>query len=123
MAASKQELLREAWLGGRTGYLSAMEEARAWALREAWQEEGKSIYGMLTHIASKVYKIGPKKGAKKKQHPTPSAVAQLFDKIDHDKDWFPGKSEQVQFGPAPAINGGGRRREEDNIQAQGRVRS
>ena len=105
MAVSRQELLREAWLGGRTGYLSAMEEARAWALREAWKDEhGESTYGMLTHIASKVYKIAPKGAKRQKQHPSPSALSQLFEKIDNDSQWFPGKSEQVQFGPAPAIN-------------------
>ena len=54
MAQSKQELLREAWLEERKGNMSAQQEARAWALREAWRDECKSSYGMLTHIASKV---------------------------------------------------------------------
>ena len=34
MARSQQDVLREAWLGGRDGNLSALSEARAWALRE-----------------------------------------------------------------------------------------
>ena len=102
MAKSKQELLREAWLGEREGNMSAQQEARAWALRETWKEEhGDKTYGMLPHIANKVYKVAKKK----KEHPTSSALSQLFQKIDNDKGWFPGKSEQVKHGPAPAING------------------
>ena len=102
MAASKQDLLRESWLGGREGYMSGREEAKAWALREAWRDEGKSSYGMLVNIGGKVYKNGSKK---KKEHPSPSALSQLFDRIDADKDWFPGKKDQEHNGPAPALSG------------------
>ena len=106
MVVSRQKRLQEAWLGGRAGNMTAMEEARAWALREAWQDEGKSSYGMSAHIASKVCKIAPKGPKKaKKEHPSPSAVSQLFAKMDNDRDWFPGRSDQQSFGPAPAING------------------
>ena len=104
MAAKRQKILEEAWLGGRVGNMTGMEEARAWALREAWQDEGKSSYGMLTHIASKVHKIAPNKRAKK-EHPSPSALSQLFAKMDSDPEWYPGKSDQQSFGPSPAING------------------
>ena len=41
MAESLQDLLQKAWRGGREGYLSALEEARAWALREVWQDDDK----------------------------------------------------------------------------------
>ena len=52
MAVSRQELLKEAWLGGREGYMSGQTQARAWALREVWRDEnGEKTYGMLTHIA------------------------------------------------------------------------
>ena len=78
-----------------------MEEAKAWALREAWRDEEESSYGMLVHIAGKVYKSGPGK----KKHPSTSALSQLFCRMDDDKDWFPGKSDQEQRGPAPALNG------------------
>ena len=53
MAADKQELLRDAWLGGCKGHLSALSEARAWALREVWNEAGKPDYGMCTFIAGR----------------------------------------------------------------------
>ena len=66
MAASRQEALRGAWLGGRAGTLTARDEARALALRESWNAEGKSSYGMLTHIASKLCTITPPR--KKKEH-------------------------------------------------------
>ena len=105
MAVSKQKVLQEAWLGGMVGCMSGQTQAKAWALREAWKDQqGDKTYGMQTHIASKLYVISPPK--EKKEHPTPSALAQLFQKIDSDKEgWFPGKSDQKKRGPDPAING------------------
>ena len=41
MSDSQQDLLRKAWTEGRTGTLSALSEAKAWALREVWRSEGK----------------------------------------------------------------------------------
>ena len=41
--------LEVAWLSGGDGLLCAREQAKAWALREAWNEEGKSTYGLLTY--------------------------------------------------------------------------
>lgn len=104
MAVAKQKLLQEAWLGGKPGTMSPMEEARAWALRETWQEEhGDKTYGMNSWIASKVWKV--KEGKKRQEHPTPEALRQMFEKIDSDPEWFPGKCDRVQYGPAPAISG------------------
>ena len=104
MAARKQELLKQIWCGGTPGTMSPQQEARAWGLREAWQEEhGDKTYGMNSWIASKVWKIKEKK--KRQEHPTPEALRQLFEKIDNDPEWFPGKCDRVQYGPAPAITG------------------
>ena len=86
MAATKQDLMFQAWFNGRKGHLSAMGEAKAWALREAWRDKDEGLYGMLPYIAGKVYKNGPGK-----KHPSPSAVSQLFSRMDGDKHWFPGK--------------------------------
>ena len=98
MAADKQELLKELWLGGKAGTLSAQQEARAWGLRSAWQEEhGDTTYGMLPWIASKVWKI--KEGNKRQEHPTTEAVRRLFEKIDNDPEWFPGKCDRVHEDP------------------------
>ena len=96
MEASQQELLKSAWLGGRTGNLSALTQAKVWALREVWRESGKSEYGMHMFISKRVKKIGG--GC-----PTRPAISQLLDKIDADRDWFPGKSTQEQHGPQSAI--------------------
>ena len=81
------------------GCMSGQTQAKAWALREAWRDEhGDATCGMLTHTASKLYVISPPK--EKKEHPTPSALAQLFQKIDSDKEgWFPGKNDQKKRGP------------------------
>ena len=93
---SLQELLKKAWLGGRKGYLSPLSEARVWALRQVWKDDGKPDYGMLTYIARKVQKIG---GGR----PSSQAVGQFFEKVDADPEWLPGKSSQEQFGPASVI--------------------
>ncbi len=81
MAASRQDLLRQAWLEGREGNLTALSEARAWALREVWREDDKPDYGMLTTIAKKVTKVGG-------GHPSHTAISKLFDRIDDDQTGF-----------------------------------
>ena len=58
MAAERQEMLRAAWLGGVHGHLSAMSEARAWALREVYLEMGRPKWGLNTFVASRVTKVG-----------------------------------------------------------------
>ena len=60
-----QTLLEEAWTGGWKGRMSALSEARAWALREAWREHNESEYGLLKFVADRVEKVGG-------GHPTPA---------------------------------------------------
>ena len=96
---SKQSLLEEAWRGGKDGTLSALEQARAWALREAWTEfKSHTDYGMLSFICSKVMKVN---GGR----PSVSAISQLFERVDADAEWFPGKITREVYGPAPIFNG------------------
>ena len=85
MADTSQELLQRAWTQGRTGYLAAWSEAKAWALREVWRETHNSDHGLGTHVAGKLRKVGG--GA-----PSGEAVMKLFRKIDADPEWFPGKT-------------------------------
>ena len=101
MAKSGQELLKEAWLGGSEGHLSAMMQARAWALREIWKDDKNTQYGMLTYIAGKLRKVG--KSGKPGGRPTPQALGQFFATVDADSGWYPGKSTQASFGPSRAI--------------------
>ena len=98
MGDTSQELLQRAWTQGRTGYLAAWSEAKAWALREVWRETHNSDHGLGTHVAGKLRKVGG--GA-----PTSQAVMQLFHKMDADPEWFPGKSLQENFGPSPVLSG------------------
>ena len=98
MGDTSQELLQRAWTQGRTGYLAAWSEAKAWALREVWRETHNSDHGLGTHVAGKLRKVGG--GA-----PTSQAVMQLFRKMDADPEWFPGKSLQENFGPSPVLSG------------------
>ena len=66
--------------------MCALQEAKAWAMRTVWLADNKSTYGMLTYIAKHIQKIGG-------GNPTRQALHQLFDKIDEDPEWFPGKAE------------------------------
>ena len=93
MAAERQELLRDAWLGGASGNLSALSEARAWALREIWVSDGKPDYGMHTYIAERVTKVGG--GC-----PGRNCIRKFFEKIDGDANWHPGKTTREVYGPA-----------------------
>ena len=103
MAAHKQELLKELWLGGKAGTLSAQQEARAWGLRSAWQEEhGDTTYGMNTWIASKVWKIKEEK--KRQEHPTPEALRQLFEKIDTPASAFKSSTDRSKIVEKPSQN-------------------
>ena len=97
MAEERQEALRAAWLGGAHGHLSAMSEARAWALREVYLEMGKPKWGLNTFVASRITKVGG--GA-----PGVSAVVKFFARVDADDDWYPGKSSRTEYGPKSALS-------------------
>ena len=56
MAAHHQELLKKAWADGKKGSLSALAQAKAWALREVWRGEDKPEFGMLAFTQSRVSK-------------------------------------------------------------------
>ena len=106
MANSRlQSLLEEAWTGGSRGHMSAVAEARAWALREVWREQhqGKGDSGLLSFVAARVKKVGG-------GNPSPSAVSQFFEKVDEDEGWFPGKRSEAAYGPKPVLHGAKRRR-------------
>ena len=51
---SDQASLKKIWLDGNHGYLSAREQLKAWALREAWREYNEGVYGMNTWIAERL---------------------------------------------------------------------
>ena len=94
--AQKQELLRTLWLEAKSGALTAREQAKAWALREAWRDSGKTEHGMCTYIAGKLTKTD---GAA----PKSESVKKLLDKMDADDDWFPGKAHYENMGPSAAL--------------------
>ena len=99
MAGSHQDVLREAWLGGRPGELSALAEARAWALRECWRDQHESDHGVFRYIADRIEKTGG-------GNPSREAVRKLFGRIDADDQWRPGKvSAAKRNGPEPVLRG------------------
>ena len=83
--------------------MSALNQARAIALRQAWRDLKDSEYGMLAYIRQKVEKIG--EGRPSDRRPTDGALVKFFKRVDADAEWFPGKSDQEQYGPAPKFNG------------------
>ena len=50
MTDSLQEISKKAWHGGRKGFMSGLSEARAWALREVWQDAGKNPLAHSRHV-------------------------------------------------------------------------
>jgi len=85
MASDDAHSLQELWLGGRTGTLAPWSEAKAWALRVVWKDAHKgSTHGLNTYVAGKLRKVGG-------GNPSPQAVGQLFEKMDKDRLWYPGK--------------------------------
>ena len=93
----RQDVLRDAWLGGSIGHFSALTEARIWALREAWREFKDSDYGMTKFIAERVTVVGG-------SDPWSSAITEFFKKIDADLDWYPGKKAGSKPGPKSVIS-------------------
>ena len=91
------------WLEAPEGNLCGREQAKAWALREVWREEGNSAYGMLPFIAKRVRKT--KNGKPKGGHPTEAALVQFFAKVDADQDWMPGKQSETPRGPKRVLEG------------------
>ena len=77
MAESHQGLLQEAWLGGRTGNLSAWSEAKLWGAREVWRVQNDAEYGLQTFAAGLV-----KKKHCTNEHPSQPAVRKLYEKVD-----------------------------------------
>ena len=71
--------LQEAWLGAPDGRLCPREQARAWALQEVWQEEGKGSYGLLPFVASKVKTN--KDGKPIGKAPTKQAIGEFFSMV------------------------------------------
>ena len=99
---SCQETLEPLWLHAPEGKLCGREQAQTWALREVWRSEGKSEYGMLTFVASKLVKN--KKGKPSpKDKPTVASVKEFFDKIDGDTDWFPSKHNDAKKGSQACV--------------------
>ena len=68
-------------------------------MREVWREDHDGDHGLAAYVAGKVVKGDGK-------HPTGEAVAKLFQKMDADAEWFPGKrGEGAKPGPRPKLSG------------------
>lgn len=110
-ALSKQQSLERLWLHARSGTMCAREQMKAWGLREAWKDlhltsarppSRKDLYGMLEFVRQRVQTSGPEP-----THPTCNSLKALFEKIDADTDWYPGKRDEdaTPPGPLPVLRG------------------
>ena len=70
---TSQYQLKKPWFSALEGGLCPREQAKAWALREAWREENESTYGLYAFVASKVCKNANGKPAPR-QHSTNDAM-------------------------------------------------
>ena len=95
---ASQDAMQKFWLHGKAGGLSAREQLKAWALREAWMDAKTGKFGVNTWIAERLTKIG---GGR----PTSAAVSQLLAKIDNDEDWYPGKQYGEKRGRKRVLRG------------------
>jgi len=95
--------LQEAWLGAQDGRLCPREQARAWALREVWREEGKGSYGLQSFVASKVKTN--KDGKPIGKALTKQSIGEFFAKLDDGPEWYPGKTSGEARGPKRLLRG------------------
>ena len=75
---ASQGTLRDLWLLAPEDRLCAREQAKAWALREAWHADGKGTYGLHAFVASRVRKT--LRGKPVGSHPTSVSIKEFFDK-------------------------------------------
>ncbi len=104
---SEHPTLEGLWKGGPDGRLCPQEQLRAVVIRDVYKEFGLvpkagGQPALMNAIAGKVVKNGG-------GHPCKEAIRQLLHRVDEDPGWFPGKSDQVKFGPSPVLNGAKRR--------------
>ena len=96
-----QEALRSLWLDAPVGRLCAWEVAKALGLREASKElEGGEPN--IPWIASRLTKVGG-------GSPTKQSLHELFNKVEDDSEWFPGKHSGKKRGRKPLLTPAKRR--------------
>ena len=95
------------WIGGKTGSLPPVEQAKVWALDTLQQKFGVDLSN--SEIAALVYKV-PAEGGEL-QHPTKQAIVGLRQLFARDPAWYPGKTteEARKRGPKPQFTSHKRR--------------
>ena len=94
MAEGAPASLQDPWKTGRHGDLSPLEQPKVVAYRDVYRDLGQPVEYT---IGEKVAKIGG-------GYPSGEAIRRFIQRVDHDSEWYPGKSYQVKHGPAPALN-------------------
>ena len=61
--------------------MSALAEAKLWAIREVWRTEHENDHGLQTFAAGLVTKVGTN------EHPSQAAVAKFYQKVEVDAAW------------------------------------
>ena len=100
--SSPQETLEKLWHRSAPGSLTPWETVRALGLRDACRE----LHGgnaCVTWIASRLRKTDSTGKSYSADHPAQSSVSELFQKIDADPMWFPGKRIGAKRGRKPLL--------------------
>jgi len=98
--------LEKAWKGGPEGFLSPLEQMKAFAFREAFAAAGRTPSAGQGGIYADIARHLTKNGG---GHPSRDAVRRLVEKIDEDPGWYPGKMSGTKRGPPPVLDGAKRR--------------
>ena len=100
--------MEQLWKSRREGSLCPLEQLRALAFRDVYKAHPEAVPeqgglpALNSTIAGKLTLVGG-------GHPSKEAVRQLFERIDGDKDWYPGKRAAATYGPKPALSATARR--------------
>ena len=92
------------WHSASPGHLSPWQQALALGMRHA----SKDVYGghvCVKWIASKLRKTDASGKAYSDEAPKHSSVSGLFQKVDADPRWYPGKISGTKRGPKPVLTG------------------
>ena len=87
--------LEELWKSGPVGYLTPLDQIRAWAYREALREVGHPEHGLYTKVAAKV----PTRATRRHCNAGPSPAEFC------DVDRLEGVSSLLGIGSAPMVPG------------------
>ena len=96
-SGSRKQTLEDLWLGGRTGTLSPLATVKAWALCAMYRELKIPEKKLYARVAAHIENNGG-------GHPHGYAIKELYEKINADSEWYPGKVYGSVGGRPPVLS-------------------